>query len=596
MARNLVNLESVSKAFDIKQLLDGVSLGISEGDRIGIVGRNGSGKSTLIRVMASVEPADVGRVTRAGTVRIGLLSQVDFADPHATIRDVVLGDRAKHEWAGESAIRDVFDGLFGGHSDELFDRRFAALSGGERRRVGLAKLLIDDLDLLLLDEPTNHLDVEGVAWLSRHLNSRGDLAVAVITHDRWFLDAVTDRTWEVVDGKVEEYDGGYSAFVLAKAERSRQASAMEGRRNQLIRKELAWLRRGPPARTSKPKFRVDAANELISNEPPPRDGTELLRFARNRLGNTVYEMHHALLHAGSKEILNDSYWNIGPGDRIGLVGINGAGKTTLMRALAGEAKFTSGKLVKGVTVKSAFLTQHLDELNPTWRVLEAVEQVANRVELGNGKELSASQLCERLGFNKESHWTPVGDLSGGERRRLQITRLLMESPNVLLLDEPTNDFDIETLTELEDLLDSYSGTIVIISHDRYFLERVCDRFVGMLGDGQLRDLPRGVEQYLEQRAEMIVSINKKDASEKSSSSAARLRELKKDLVRVERQLEKSSQKIVNLEHELEKASFDAVLLTSIGEELKRQNEQHSNLEEKWLSTTIELGIDSADAT
>jgi ATP-binding cassette subfamily F protein uup len=591
MARNLVNLESVSKAFDIKQLLRGVSLGISEGDRIGIVGRNGSGKSTLLRVISGVEPADVGRVTKAGTVHVGLLSQVDFADPHATIRDVVLGDKPKHEWAGESAIREIFDGLFGGHSDELFDRSFSTLSGGERRRVGLAKLLIDDLDLILLDEPTNHLDVEGIAWLSRHLNSRKNLAVAVITHDRWFLDAVTTQTWELVGGKVEEYDGGYSAFVLAKAERIRQTSAMEGRRNQLIRKELAWLRRGPPARTSKPKFRVDAANELISSEPPARDGTELLRFARNRLGNTVYEIHHAQLHAGEKEILSDVYWNIGPGDRIGIVGINGAGKTTLMRALAGEIKFTSGKLVTGVTVKSAFLTQHLTELNPNWRVLEAVEQVANRVELGNGKEISASQLCERLGFNKESQWTPVADLSGGERRRLQLTRLLMDSPNVLLLDEPTNDFDIETLTELEDLLDSYSGTLLVISHDRYFLERVCDRFVGMLGDGHLRDLPRGVEQYLEQREAMIEQDNRKETQDKSTSSAVRERTLKKDIARLERQLEKASERINDLSKEQETSSFDAPRLSEISIELGKQREIQSELEEKWLSATLELGMD-----
>ncbi len=590
MARNLVNLESVSKAFDIKQLLSAVSLGIAEGDRIGVVGRNGSGKSTLLQVLAGLEPADVGRVTRAGNVKIGLLSQIDFADPHATIRDVVLGEKPKHEWAGESAIREIFDGLFGGHSDELFDRSFVALSGGERRRVGLAKLLIDDLDLLLLDEPTNHLDVEGVAWLSRHLNNRKNLAVAVITHDRWFLDAVTARTWEVVDGKIEEYEGGYSAFVLAKAERNRQASAMEGRRNQLIRKELAWLRRGPPARTSKPKFRVDAANELISNEPPARDGTELLRFARNRLGNTVYEIHHAQLHAGDKEILAGAYWNVGPGDRIGIVGINGAGKTTLMRALHGDLKFSTGKLVTGVTVKAALLTQHLTELNPIWRVLEAVEQVANRVELGNGKELSASQLCERLGFDKESQWTPVGDLSGGERRRLQLTRLLMESPNVLLLDEPTNDFDIETLTELEDLLDSYSGTLLVISHDRYFLERVCDRFVGMLGDGELRDLPRGVEQYLEQREEAVAWSNRQDLPSRQTSVAAKERALKKDIARLERQLEKSAIKIANLLLEQESAAFDSSRLGEVDVELVLERKNQSELEEAWLTATHELGM------
>lgn len=589
MARNLVNLEGVSKAFDIKPLLDEVFLGVAEGDRIGIVGRNGSGKSTLLRVMAGVEPPDEGRVTRTSGIKVGLLSQVDVADPSATVREVVLGDKPKHEWARESGIREIFDGLFGGHSDEFFDREFSALSGGERRRVGLAKLLIDDLDLILLDEPTNHLDVEGVAWLSRHLNERKGLAVAVITHDRWFLDAVTERTWEVVNGKVEEYEGGYSAYVLAKAERSRQSSAMEGRRNQLIRKELAWLRRGPPARTSKPKFRVDAANELISSEPPPRDGNELLRFARNRLGNTVYELHHARVCAGDKEILKDVYWNVGPGDRIGIVGINGAGKTTLMRMLMGEIKPVAGKLIKGVTVKPAFLTQHLAELNPNWRVLEAVEDVANRVELGSGKELSASQLCERLGFDRESQWTPVGDLSGGEKRRLQLTRLLMDSPNVLLLDEPTNDFDIETLTELEDLLDSYSGTILVISHDRYFLERVCDRFVGLLGDGQLRDLPRGVDQYLEQREAMIAQNNENETPVKKVSNAALDRQLKKDIARLERQIDKSSEKIAELMREQESAAFDPELLKKIETKLDTARANHVILEEEWLTATLSLG-------
>lgn len=588
MARNLVNLEGVSKAFDIKQLLEEVSLGISEGDRIGIVGRNGSGKSTLLRVLASAEPADRGRVTQANGIRVGLLSQVDLADPSATVREVVLGVRLEHEWARESGIREVFDGLFGGHSEEFFSRTFIGLSGGERRRVGLAKLLIDDLDLILLDEPTNHLDVEGVAWLSRHLNSRKSLAVAVITHDRWFLDAVTERTWEVVSGAVEEYDGGYSAYVLAKAERGRQAAAMEGRRNQLIRKELAWLRRGPPARTSKPKFRVDAANELIAAEPAPRDGNELLRFARNRLGNTVYELHHAQICAGEKEILSDTYWNVGPGDRIGIVGINGAGKTTLMRTLAGEIKPSAGKLVTGVTVKSAFLSQHLTELKSTWRVLEAVEDVALHVELGNGKDLSASQLCERLGFDRESQWTPVGSLSGGERRRLQLTRLLMESPNVLLLDEPTNDFDIETLTELEDLLDSYTGTVLVISHDRYFLERVCDSFVGMLGDRQLRDLPRGIDQYLEQREEMIIALNETEASTSKVSNAALERQLKKELARLERQIEKTHEKERQLLLEQDEILTDSERLVEVLNALGDTRKLRTNLEEQWLAATLQL--------
>lgn len=588
MARNLVNIEEVSKAFDIKALLERVSLGVSEGDRIGIVGRNGSGKSTLMKVIAAIESPDQGRVTKANSVKIGLLSQVDKADPDSTVGDVVIGDRAKHEWVSDSGVREVFTGLFGGFDDHLFERKFSTLSGGEKRRVGLAKLLIDELDLILLDEPTNHLDVEGVAWLASHLNSHKSLAVLVITHDRWFLDAVTDRTWEVVDGQVEEYDGGYSAFVLAKAERARQASAMDARRNNLIRKELAWLRRGAPARTTKPKFRVDAANVLIAEEPAPRDQGELLKFARNRLGNTVFEAHHLQIKAGQKELIDDLYWNVGPGDRIGIVGVNGAGKTTLMRTLIGQVQPSAGKLTTGVTVKAAFLTQHLDELNPTWRVLEAVEKVASHIELGNGKSLSASQLCERLGFDKDSQWTPVGDLSGGEKRRLQLTRLLMDSPNVLLLDEPTNDFDIETLTELEDLLDSFGGTLLIISHDRYFLERVCDRFVGLLGDGALRDLPRGVDQYLEQRLE---SLQKPVQSSKGKpqSSASEQRQLKKDLVRVERQIEKSKEKIAELEIAQDNAAFDPSELLRISEDLENVRIELNTREEEWLEITDQLG-------
>ena len=587
MARNLVNIEEVSKAFDIRALLERVSLGVSEGERIGIVGRNGSGKSTLMKIIAAVESPDQGRVTKSNSVKIGLLSQVDKADPNSSVGDVVLGDKVKHEWASDAGIREVFTGLFGGFDDHLFERTFGTLSGGERRRVGLAKLLIDDLDLILLDEPTNHLDVEGVAWLASHLNNRKSLAVLVITHDRWFLDAVTERTWEVVGGKIEEYDGGYSAFVLAKAERARQANAMDARRNNLIRKELAWLRRGAPARTTKPKFRVDAANVLIAEEPAPRDQGELLKFARNRLGNTVYEAHHLQVRAGDKELIDDLYWNVGPGDRIGIVGINGAGKTTLMRTLVGEIQPLAGKLVTGVTVKAAFLTQHLDELNPQWRVLEAVEKVAAHIELGNGKSLSASQLCERLGFDKDSQWTPVGDLSGGEKRRLQLTRLLMDSPNVLLLDEPTNDFDIETLTELEDLLDSYGGTLVVISHDRYFLERVCDQFVGLLGDKALRDLPRGVDQYLEQRAASLPGAGTEEKS-KTVSSAAEQRQFKKDLARLERQIEKAKLRISELEQDQTTAAFDPAELSRVTTELESARVELNSREEEWLEITLLL--------
>ena len=587
MARNVVNIEEVSKTFDIKELLISVSLGVSEGDRIGIVGRNGSGKSTLMKVIAGVEEPDTGRVTKSNSARIGILSQVDFENSESTVGEVVLGDTAKHEWASEPNIREVFTGLFGSFDDHIFDRKFGQLSGGERRRVGLAKLLINELDLILLDEPTNHLDVEGVAWLANYLNNRKGLAVTVVTHDRWFLDAVTNRTWEVIEGKVEEYDGGYSAFVLAKAERARQSSVMDARRNGLIRKELAWLRRGAPARTTKPKFRVDAANVLIAGEPEPRNQGELLKFALNRLGKTVYEAHHLNVKLGDNELINDLYWNIGPGDRIGIVGINGAGKTTLMRTLVGEILPTSGKLVTGITVKPAFLTQHLDELDPTWRVLEAVEKIANRVELGGGRELSASQLCERLGFDRESQWTPVGDLSGGEKRRLQLTRLLMDSPNVLLLDEPTNDFDIETLTELEDLLDSYGGTLIVISHDRYFLERVCDRFVGLLGDKSVRDLPRGVDEYLELRE---AAMNQQSITQKvkKSSTAAEERQLKKDKSRLERQLEKANMRISELGIQLEDASLKAEELLEITKNLENAHILKNNLEEEWLQVTLTL--------
>ena len=583
-----MNIEEVSKAFDIRPLLDHVSLGVSEGDRIGIVGRNGSGKSTLMKIIAGVEDPDSGRVTKSNSSRIGILSQVDTASKDATVGDVVIGNRKKHEWASDARIREIFTGLFGGFDDHLFDRTFATLSGGEKRRVGLAKLLIDELDLILLDEPTNHLDVEGVAWLAGHLNTRKDLAVLVVTHDRWFLDAVTDRTWEVVLGKVEEYDGGYSAFVLAKAERARQASAVDARRNNLIRKELAWLRRGAPARTTKPKFRVDAANELISAEPAPRDSSELLKFALNRLGNTVFELHHVQIQAGDKELIHDLTWNIGPGDRIGIVGINGAGKTTLMRTLAGQLKPTSGKLVTGITVKIAFLTQHLDELDPQWRLLEAVEKVATHVEIGKGKTLSASQLCERLGFDRDAQWTPVGDLSGGERRRLQLTRLLMDSPNVLLLDEPTNDFDIETLTELEDLLDSYGGTLIVISHDRYFLERVCDRFYGLLGDKVLRDLPRGVDQYLEQRVASSTPLTVAASGEGSVSNAALQRQLKKDLSRVERQIAKGKERLVQLKSELEAAAFSPEKLLELSAEIATVESDLVAREEEWLEITMAL--------
>ena len=581
MARNIINIEGVSKAFDIRPLLVDVSLGISEGERIGIVGRNGGGKSTLLKILAGLEEPDAGRVTRANWAKLGSLSQVDSAGAGATVRDVVVGVKKVHEWASDAGVREIFAGLFGGYESSIMDRPFASLSGGEKRRVGIAKLLIQSLDIVLLDEPTNHLDVEGVAWLARHLRKRRELAVVVITHDRWFLDEVSDSIWEVIDGKVESYEGGYSAYVLAKAERARQAGAEDARRNNLIRKELAWLRRGAPARTSKPKFRVDAANQLISAEPAPRNSAELLNFATNRLGNTVYEIHNAKLSIGETTLIEKLNWNIGPADRIAIVGVNGSGKTTLIRTLAGQYRFSSGKLQTGITVKAAFLSQHLEELNPTWRVLEAVENVALRVDLAGGREISASQLCERLGFDYEGQQKMVRDLSGGEKRRLQLTRLLMASPNVLLLDEPTNDFDVETLTALEDLLDTYAGVIIVISHDRYFLERVCDRFVGLLGNETLQDLALGIEQYLELRAEMISrSVITED--KKEISGAAQLRLVKKELAKVEKQLERVIAQEQELIKEQESASFDHERLLEVSAKLTEVGKARSELEDKWL--------------
>ena len=584
MPRNLLSAEKISKSFD-EVLLNEVSLGVSEGERIGIVGRNGGGKSTLLKIIAGADNPDSGEVTRANWVRLGLLNQADttFA---GSVRDFVVGSKKTHEWASDAGVREIFQGLFGGSSSEVLDRAYNSLSGGEKRRVGLAKLLIEPLDLILLDEPTNHLDIEGVAWLANHLRSRRELAVSVVTHDRWFLDEIADEIWEVVQGEVLQYEGGYSAYVLSKAERARQQSAEDARRNNLIRKELAWLRRGAPARTSKPKFRVDAANQLIANEPLPRDKAELMNFATNRLGNMVLEMHKVKLAIGENSLIESLDWNIAPADRIAIIGFNGSGKTTLMRALAGEYRFAAGKMQVGVTVKRAFLSQHLEELDPSWRVLEAVERVALQVELGGGQELTASALCERLGFDFGGQQRLIRDLSGGEKRRLQLTRLLMTSPNVLLLDEPTNDFDVETLAALEDLLDSFAGVLIVISHDRYFLERTCDRFYGLLGDETLRDLPRGVEEYLERRIHMMATHPK--IEEREISDAAKVRLVKKEMAKLEKQIEKLSTELGDLKEQEAEAAFDHKKLLDIGNQIKDVGSRKDSLEMKWLELSEQV--------
>ena len=577
--KSLINLENGYLDFGKGKVLDGVSLGVLQGNRIGIVGRNGGGKSTLLRVLANQQTLDEGRLSTANQINIGALNQVDNFNSAKTVYEFLF-ESVGDDWMRQGSIREIVTELLGG--EEFLQKEISKMSGGEKRRTSLAKLLIEMPDVLLLDEPTNHLDVEAISWLAAYLKKANNISLVIVTHDRWFLDEVCDEMWEVINGKVESYEGGYSAFVLAKAERMRQQDSENARRNNLIRKELAWLRRGAPARTTKPKFRVDAANELITSEPPPRDNIELLAFANARLGKTVFEFQHADVQAGDKKLLSELTWNIGPAMRIGIVGINGAGKTTLLKTLSGDNPVKIGNLVRGKTVKLAYLSQHLEELNPQWRVLESVENIAKHVELGKGKTLSASQLCERLGFDSESQWTPVKDLSGGERRRLQLTRLLMSEPNVLFLDEPTNDFDVETLAALEDLLDSFAGTILVVSHDRYFLERVCDTFVGLLGDLKLQDLPRGIDQYLELRNLQILTQSPTSATEKPSLSGNQYRENKKEIQKIEKDISKLDSQIAKLHTEMAEKSTDFAALKDLNQKAAELEKLKSELEEKWL--------------
>lgn len=592
--RNLVNFDRVSKAFGERRLLSDVSLGVGEGERIAVVGRNGAGKSTLLNLMAGLEAPDSGRVTVNSGVHVGAVSQAESFDPQMSVAEYVVPGQDVHQWASDPAIREIFDGLLGGFDEALLERHLGQMSGGERRRVQLARALIADLDLLLLDEPTNHLDVEVVAWLADHLASRPRLSVVIVTHDRWFLDALCDRTWEVVDGSVEEYDGGYSAFVLSKAERARQEAASEARRQNLLRKELAWLRRGAPARTTKPKFRVDAANELIKGEPAPRDDVQLLAFAGARLGKTVYEFHDVTVAAGERELVDHLTWDVGPGQRVGVLGSNGTGKTSLIRTMLGEIPPKAGSVTTGVTVKPAYLSQHLEELDPSWRVLEAVERVAARVDLGKDRELTASQLCERLGFGSDGQWTPVGDLSGGERRRLQLTRLLMSGPNVLILDEPTNDFDVETLTALEDLLDGFAGTLIVISHDRYFLERVCDDFYGLLGDDRFTHLTGGVEEYLERVRSRPLSakpgVANAGAPAKVTAKQQRLdrRAMAKEMTRIERAIAKIDDTERSLHEQMIGAATDHARLAELNAELQEVGQRKAELEDEWMLLAADL--------
>lgn len=586
-ARNLVNLKSVAKGYGSRDVLHDITLGVSAGDRIGVVGRNGDGKSTLLRLVSGAEEPDRGQVTRANSLELAVIAQADELDGQRTIREELVGGRADHEWAGDSRFRSVLDGLLGGVEVRRFpagmDTPIGPLSGGERRRIALARLLLDDPELLLLDEPTNHLDVEGVDWLARHLAERRG-SLLVVTHDRWFLDAVCTRTWEVVDGGVEQYEGGYAAFVLAKAERQRQSAAREDRRQQLIRKELAWLRRGPPARTAKPKFRIEAANALIADEPEPRNTVELLRFASSRLGDKVVDVIDLDVTFGDRRLLRGVTWRLGPGERVGLVGVNGAGKSTLMRAMSGGLPPTAGEVQRGQTVRLAFLSQDATEIPGELRVLESLEQVRGRTTTSDGHEMTAGMLCDRFGFRGERAYTRVRELSGGERRRLQLMRLLMEEPNVLLLDEPTNDLDIETLTALEDLLDAWPGTLVVVSHDRYFVERVCDDVYALGTDGGLRHLPGGIEQYLELRRVAEETAAPAPAA-RQKRSGAEVHAARKEVQRLERALDRLELREAELHEEMASAATDHERLRGLQTELEALSAERDRLEGAWLASS-----------
>ena len=579
MAANLVNLESVSKSYGTTAVLHGVSIGVGEGDRIGVVGRNGGGKTTLLQLITGTEQPDTGRVTRTGGLEIATVAQRAEGAADATVRDLVVGDAAVHEWAGDAAVREILAGL--GLAALGLDSSFGRLSGGERRRVALAAALVQQADLLVLDEPTNHLDIEAITWLAAYLDARRG-ALLVVTHDRWFLDAVVEATWEVADGQVRQFAGGYAAYVLARAERDRQADSSEARRQNLMRKELAWLRRGPPARTSKPQFRIDAAEALIADVPPPRATVQLRALAQRRLGRSVYDVEDVTMKAGEKTLLDHVTWHVGPGDRIGAIGVNGSGKTHLLRLLAGVLQPTSGRVVIGQTVHAGYLPQEITELPDHLRVIEAVQEVRTTAVLGD-VELSAAQLAERFGFANTRQWTPVGDLSGGEQRRLQLLLLLLTQPNVLLLDEPTNDLDTDTLAALEDLLDSWPGTLVVVSHDRYLLERVCDSTVALMGDGTLAALPGGVAEYLERRRAAPTEEQPETRPRRTDPRSAR-----KELTRLERQIATLDKREEALHAQLAEHATDYEKVNTLDAELREAVASRDAAEHAWLELSDEV--------
>jgi ATPase subunit of ABC transporter with duplicated ATPase domains len=592
---NLVGLEGVSHEYPNRVVLDNLTIGIHAGDRIGVVGRNGDGKSTLMSIIGGTLIPDSGRVTRRGGTLVGTLTQDDSFRDDDTVAHVVVGEGPEHEWASSPAIRDVLAGLLG---DVDVTAQIGDLSGGQRRRVALARLLVGDWDVLLLDEPTNHLDVSGVNWLAEHLIRRwptGSGALVVVTHDRWFLDAISTDTWEVHDGVVDKFEGGYAAYILQRVERQRQAASSEERRQNLLRKELAWLRRGAPARTSKPKFRIDAATALIADVPPPRDRIELTKMATQRLGKDVVDLLDAGFDFDGKQILEDVEWRIAPGERTGILGRNGAGKSTLLGLIDGSLQPTSGRVKTGKTVKLRRLDQRLEGLDKYMndRVSAVIAEFKTTYNAG-GIELTPGQLLERLGFSSAHIQTPVKDLSGGQKRRLQILLILLDEPNVLLLDEPTNDLDTDMLAALEDVLDSWPGTLIVVSHDRYLLERVTDQQYAVIGK-HLRHLPGGVDEYLRLDARPVTPVTNA-ASAKSTPKATELsgaerHALDKEFKSLDRQIQNLKATVQTVHDRMavhDQSDYQG--LADLSAELATATTNLDALETRWLDVADKLGL------
>ncbi|HEY9424583.1 MAG TPA: ABC-F family ATP-binding cassette domain-containing protein [Microterricola sp.] len=615
---HMLGAERLHLEFPTRVIFDEVTVGLNEGDRVGIVGRNGDGKSTLLSLLAGRMEPDGGRVTRRRDVRLAMLDQADTVDSSLTVAQAVVGGIDEHVWAGDPVVRDVIGGLL---SDIPWDGIIGSLSGGQRRRVALAALLVGDHDVIFLDEPTNHLDVEGIAWLAGHLKKRWPRdsgGLIVVTHDRWFLDEVCNATWEVHDRIIEPFEGGYAAYILQRVERDRSAAVSEAKRQNLMKKELAWLRRGAPARTAKPKFRIDAANELIENEPPPRDTVSMQSMAMQRLGKDVVDLiditvkFPATEHSPAKTVLNDVTWRIAPGERTGILGVNGAGKSTLLNLVAGTLQPTSGTVKRGKTIKVAVLTQQLNELKAIQndRVSEVIGRQRSSYVAG-GKEMTPGQLLERMGFMSSQLSTPVKDLSGGQKRRLQLLLIVLDEPNVLILDEPTNDLDTDMLAAMEDLLDSFPGTLLVVSHDRYLIERVTDQQYAVT-EGHFRHLPGGVEQYIEMRKKQVAAdadnvgfasvvggsdsgastgsssggAAAKTAPKKPAIGGAELRNAQKELASIDRKLAKWQQQIVELHEKLavhDQSDYDGLgALTAQLQKLERDVVEN---EARWVEVS-----------